>query len=471
MGGAVAVGAAIAAAPALSSRTRRLLEGPVAPTLLRLAAPNVLVMVLQAAVSTLDAVFVGWLGSDALAGVSLVFPLVMLMQTMSAGGMGGGVASAVARALGGGRRAEADALVVHSLVIAVIMAATFTLLLELGGPALYHAMGGEGAALAAAALYSRVLFGGALAYWLFNTLGSVIRGTGNMVLPASVMVGSGCLYLALSPALILGWGPLPRLGIAGAAAASVASFSLGSLALLGFLLSGRSLVRPRGLRLRWPLFREILRVGAPGSLNTILTNLTVVLLTGLVGPFGATALAGYGLGARLEYLQIPIVFGLGSGLVTMVGTSMGAGHRARAQRVAWVGAAMAAGVTGTIGILAALFPHAWLGLFTSDPAVLAAGTRYLRLVGPCYGFFGAGLALYFASQGAGRLLWPLLSSVIRLVIAAAGGWLAARWLGAGLAGIFAAMGGALVAMGLVNVAAVHFGAWRAPAPAAARRSP
>src|SRR5216684_8210063 len=172
-------------------------------------------MVLQAAVSTLDAVFVSWLGSDALAGVSLVFPLVMLMQTMSAGGMGGGVASAVARALGGGRRAEADALVVHALVIAVIMAAAFTLLLELGGPALYHAMGGDGAVLASATLYSRVLFGGALAYWLFNTLGSVIRGTGNMALPASVMVGSGCLYLALSPALILGWGPLPRLGIAG----------------------------------------------------------------------------------------------------------------------------------------------------------------------------------------------------------------------------------------------------------------
>jgi Na+-driven multidrug efflux pump len=172
-----AAGVAVASATALSPRTRRLLEGPVAPSLLRLAAPNVLVMVLQAVVSTLDAVFVGWLGSDALAGVSLVFPLVMLMQTMSAGGMGGGVASAVARALGGGRRAEADALVVHSLVIAVIMAAAFTLLLELGGPALYHAMGGDGAVLASAVLYSRVLFGGALAYWLFNTLGSVIRGT------------------------------------------------------------------------------------------------------------------------------------------------------------------------------------------------------------------------------------------------------------------------------------------------------
>jgi putative MATE family efflux protein len=421
----------------------------VARTLLVLAAPNVLVMVLQAAVSTLDAVFVGWLGSAALAGVSIVFPLVMLMQTMSAGGMGGGVASAVARALGAGRRADADALV--------------TLTLELAGPALFHAMGGTDEVLAAAVTYSRVLFGGAVAYWLFNTLSSAIRGSGNMAVPASVMVATGILYLALSPALILGWGPLPRLGIAGAAAASVVSFGVGSVVLLAFLYSGRSLVRPalRGHGLRRRLFWEILRVGAPGSLNTILTNLTVVVLTALVGPFGATALAGYGLGARLEYLQIPIVFGLGSGLVTMVGTSIGAGDRARAVRVAWVGSAMAAGITGVIGILAALFPLAWLGLFTTDPGVLAAGTRYLTIVGPFYGFFGAGLALYFASQGAGRLLWPLLAGFTRLVVAAAGGWLATRWLGGGLSGLFAAMAVALVVFGVINVAAVRLGAWRA----------
>ena len=95
------------ASPSIGARTRRLLEAPVAPTLLRLAAPNVLVMVLQAVVATMDGVFVGWLGAGALAGVSLVYPLVMLMQTMSAGGMGGGVSSAVARALGAGRPRQA----------------------------------------------------------------------------------------------------------------------------------------------------------------------------------------------------------------------------------------------------------------------------------------------------------------------------------------------------------------------------
>ena len=121
---------------------------------------------------------------------------------------------------------------------------------------------------------------------------------------------------------------------------------------------------------------------------------------------------------------------------------------------------MAAAITGTIGTLAALFPHAWLGLFTTDPEVLAAGTWYLRVVGPCYGFFGAGLALYFASQGAGRLLWPLLAGLTRLIIAGVGGWLATRWLDGGLSGLFGAMAVALVVFGTINVLAVRLGAWR-----------
>jgi putative MATE family efflux protein len=452
----------VQAAPPMAARTRLLLEGPVAPTLLRLAAPNVLVMLLQAAVSTLDAVFVGWLGGEALAGVSVVFPLVMLMQTMSAGGMGGGVASAVARAVGAGRQKEADALVAHAFIIALGMGALFTVAALAGGPWLYRAMGGTGGTLDAALAYSHVIFGGAVAYWLYNTLSAVVRGTGNMALPATVMVANGAVYLALAPALIMGWGPVPRLGVAGAAAASVTSFALGSLVLGVYLASGRSLVTLSLARIRprWALFRDILRVGAPGSLNTVFTNLTIVLVTALVGPFGAHALAGYGMGARLEYLQIPLVFGLGAALVTMVGTNMGAGNLARAQHVAWVGSGLAALVTGAVGLFGALFPHVWLGLFSRDAEVLAAGTLYLRTVGPLYGFFGLGLALYFASQGAGRLGWPLFAGFARLAIAGGGGFIAVRWLGGGLAQIFAVMAVALFVFGTVNALAVRFGAWR-----------
>jgi Na+-driven multidrug efflux pump len=144
----------------------------------------------------------------------------------------------------------------------------------------------------------------------------------------------------------------------------------------------------------------------------------------------------------------------------MVGTSVGAGNFARAERVAWVGAGIAAGVTGAIGLLAALFPYAWLGLFTGDADVLATGARYLGIVGPFYGFFGAGLALYFASQGAGRLLWPLLAGFARLFIAAGGGWLVVHSFDAGLSGLFAVMAFALVVLGLTVAVAIRAGAWR-----------
>jgi Na+-driven multidrug efflux pump len=306
------------------------------------------------------------------------------------------------------------------------------------------------------------MFGGAVVFWLMNTLSSIVRGTGTMALPAAVTTVSALIYLALAPALVMGWGPFPRLGVAGTATANLIGFGLATLVLLGYLASPWSAVRLtfRGLEIRRAHFWEILRVGAPGSVNTILTNLTVVLMTGLVGPFGTLALAGYGMGARLEYLQIPLVFGMGSALVAMVGTNVGAGKIARAERVAWTGASIAAGVTGSIGLLAAAFPRVWLGLFTADEQAQAVGTTYLHIVGPFYGFFGLGLALYFASQGAGRLGWPLAAGFLRLAVAVAGGWFAGYRLGWGLPGIFAAMAIALFVFGISLAAAIKAGAWR-----------
>jgi Na+-driven multidrug efflux pump len=218
------------------------------------------------------------------------------------------------------------------------------------------------------------------------------------------------------------------------------------------------------MRLRWPLFRDILRVGAVAALVTLQTNLTVAITTGIVGRFGPAAIAGYGTGSRIEYLLVPLVFGLGGPLVALVGTNIGAGRRDRALRAAWVGAAIAAGLCETVGLAAAAWPAAWLALFDTDPAMLEAGAQYLRAVGPFYGLFGVGLALYFASQGAGRLLWPLLANLARLLIAAGGGWTVLQASG-GLAQVFAVLAVALAAFGLINAAAVACGAWfDAPAP-------
>jgi len=238
---------------------------------------------------------------------------------------------------------------------------------------------------------------------------------------------------------------------------------LGSLALLVYLRSPRSLIRLSlvGFAFRRTLFREILRVGAVAALITVGTNLTIAIATGLVGQFGSAAIAGYGTASRIEYLLIPLVFGLGGPLVAMVGTNIGAGERERALRVAWIGAAIAALLCETIGLLAAAFPQAWLLLFDRDPAMLDAGARYLRVVGPFYGLFGLGMALYFASQGAGRLAWPLIANLARLTIAAAGGSLALR-LSGNLNDVFLALAIALAVFGIINAAAVAGGAWFGP---------
>ncbi|MBE7204538.1 MAG: MATE family efflux transporter, partial [Parafilimonas terrae] len=133
------------------------------------------------------------------------------------------------------------------------------------------------------------------------------------------------------------------------------------------------------------------------------------------------------------------------------------GQPARALQVAGCGAVIAFALTEAIGLLAAWRPEVWLSLFGTDPAMLSAGTAYLTAVGPAYGFFGLGLVLYFASQGAGRLLWPLIGGFVRVAIAVGGGWLALAL--AGLSGLFAALAAGLVAYGLIVATAVWRGVW------------
>jgi putative MATE family efflux protein len=443
----------------LSPRTRVLLHGAIVPTLLLMAWPNVLVMFAQAATGLIETWFVSKLGTDALAGMALVFPGVMLVQMISAGAMGGGISSAIARALGAGRRDEADSLVLHALVITVALGAAFSVVMLAFGRPIYRALGGEGGELDAAVSYSNVVFAGNVLLWVMNGLANVVRGTGNMLVPALIICVGVVVLVPLSPLLIFGIGPFPALGIAGGGAALVLFYAAGTAVLVWYILSGRNIARLRLSRLRWPLFRDILGVGAVASLTSIQTNVIIALATALVATAaGPGAAAGYGTGARLEYLLIPIIFGLGAPLVALVGTNVGAGQRERALRIALVGGAIAFTITEAIGIAAAIWPRLWITQFSADPHVVETGITYLSLVGPTYGFFGLGLALYFASQGAGRLFWPLSAGFLRMLVAIGGGWLALRLTGS-LQWLFAALALGLFLHGAVLLAAIASGAW------------
>jgi putative MATE family efflux protein len=416
-------------------------------------------MVVQSAIGLIETYFVARLGTDALAGMALVFPLLMVIQMISAGAMGGGILSSVARALGSNRREDANGLVWHAVAIAVVLGCATTAAALGFGPRLYGAMGGRDGSLTAALTYSNLVFAGAVPLWLYNSLAAIIRGTGNMAVPATVTVVGALVLLPLSPALIFGVGPLPRLGIAGGAVAVVAFYIVGSVIFAAYLWSARGVLSPSAMppALAWAPTREILRIGAVSALVSVTTNVSIAIATGFAGGFGPAAVAGFGTGARLEYLLVPLVFGLGAPLAAMVGTSVGAGRPERALRVAWVGAAIAGGITEAIGIAAATFPHGWLSLFGDDPTMIDVGVQYLRIVGPFYGFFGLGLALYFASQGVGRLGWPLIAALTRLTLAVGGGWFGVKL--AGLTGLFVALGLALAAVGIVTSVAVGSGVW------------
>jgi len=410
----------------------------------------------QAACQTVEVAFIGRLGTEVLAGYALVLPLLLLMQMMSAGAMGGGVSAAIARALGAGRRDEASALVAHAGLIDIAMGLLFTLAIEGFGPAIFRAMGGSGEAVGHATVYARVLFAGSLLVWLANTLGAVLRGAGNMRLPATIMLLAWGFDAALSILLLTRTG----LGIAGAAIAYVATFLLASAGMVAAILRGGAGFAPSlRVRLDLGLFGRILSVGLVASAMAAIANLTTVLVTALVSRHGSAAIAAYGVGVRLEFLMIPLAYGRGAALTALVGLRVGAGDWAGARITASRGAAMAGAIAGAVGAAVALAPHPLARAFATDPEVRAAIGLYLVRVGPAFPGLGIGMALYFAAQGAGRMRIPFLASLVRIALAAGGGaWAGDRF---GLSGLFAAVAAALVGYGAIVAASVRPSIWSA----------
>jgi len=313
--------------------------GPIFSTLLRLSAPNVLNLLAFAGMITFDGFFLGRLGSDALAGASLAFPWVMLVLQTTNSGMGAGVSSAVARALGAGQRERADALVFHAFLLALALGAIFATLMLLGGPFLFRSMGGRDDMLAAALSYANVRWRRRLHLHAQSArqCGARHRQHG--------AAGGRPGRLRAGPHRPIAAADLRRRPIAGARCGG-RGLGLGDSVCRrqrgAYLVPAvAACARPAGLRAATPrreLFADILKVGVPGLINTAITNLSVVVLTGVAGQLGRDAAIGYAMGARLEYILQPIAFGFGTAIVTMVGTNWGARQYRRARAIALTGA-------------------------------------------------------------------------------------------------------------------------------------
>ena len=388
-----------------------LLDGPILRTLLWLAWPNVIALSAGTCVVIAETSYIGRLGVESLAAMALVFPCVILTMTMSGGAMGGGVASAIARALGAGDRERASTLAAHALLIGLCFGLTFMLGMLIFGPRLLELLGGRGNVLAQAVAYSQIFFGGAVLPWLMNTMAGIFRGTGNMKLPSLMILSSAVSQIILGGTLGLGLGPVPQFGMRGVAAGSLIAYTI-SISIMGwYLFSGRARVVPRifGLRVQWAMFIDILKVGAVSCFSPLQSVLTISIFTHMLAGFGTAILAGYGIGARLEFMLTSVAFAVGIASVPMIGMAVGAERIKRARRIAWSAGTVSFVSVGVIGTFIAIFPDLWVNIFTDNADVRLASHQYLSTAAPMYAFIGLAMSMYFSSQGAAKVLGPVLA--------------------------------------------------------------
>jgi Na+-driven multidrug efflux pump len=441
-------------APAAPAPSR----GELARRILALAAPTTLGSAVQSACMLAETWLAARQGTTALAGWAVVLPFSLLLGMMSAGAMGGGVSSAIARALGAKRPEEASALVLHAIIIALVFAAGFILPLAIFPRTVLGAIGGAEAAEAAAA-YAMWSFGaGAIPAWLLNVLASVLRGGGRHALATRAQLAAWLLYPPLAFLLMEPAG----FGLAGLGMAFALCMAAGAAGMAVQVLRGMAGFQPHlGVALQPALFWRILSVGGVACIMATISNLTTILVTARIKAMGPAAVAAYGVSARLEFLMIPLAFGVGAALTAMVGRAVGGGDWLLARRIAWVGTGMALCVTVPVAAFVALAPATTAAFFTHDPAVQEIAIGALGIVGPAMPFFGGGMALYFASIGAARMGHPVLAGLARIAVAVGGGWWLAEGLGWGLDGQLLGVALGIIAFGLINAVGVRPGVWRA----------
>jgi len=368
--------------------------------------------------------FLGFLGTEALAIIAIIFPFQMLMLMMAAGAIGGGVTSSVGRAVGSKDIKRAEASCFHSILVAFGMALIFTIIFLLYSENIFKFMGATEIILVGAINYAKVFFAFSIFFWLTHILASIIRGLGNTYIPSkAIVIGSLC-QIILSYVFTFGIYGNFKYGILGPAISIVICHIIMMAYLFYYLIFKQSILKVKFHKFSNLIFIDIMKVGGLGLLNSITIALTVGVMTGYIGNFGPNALAGYGIGARLELILTPIIFGIGAALTASVSINFGSKQFARARKIAFTGGIVCFLIIGLIGLFINLFPQFLYQNFSSNPDVIKYCLKYILIVTPFYCLFGFGQAIYFSSQGTGKMIKPILVGILRFSCVVLFGYLA-----------------------------------------------
>lgn len=428
-----------------------LTAGSVTGHLVKLTAPMVVGILAVISYNLVDTWFVSRLGTKALAAMGFTFPVAMIVQTLALG-LGVGTSSVLSRAIGKGNRDEVRRLTSHALVLAVlIVAAVAALGMATIGP-LFRLLGATEDLLPLIRSYMEVWYLGVICVVVPMVGNNAIRATGDSVVPGAIMVSSALVNVILDPMLIFGFGPIPAMGIRGAAVATVIGRSCSlciSLAVLHFR-EGLLEWKWPSLQSLWNSWKPLLAVGLPAAATNIIIPMANGMLTRLVAAFGPAAVAGFGAATRIQSFSLIPLFALSTALVPFVGQNMGARHYDRCHR-GEEGALLFAGAWGMFcWLLAFFFASPLARLFSRDPQVILSMASYLRVVFAALAFHGACDLATAAFNGRGHALTATALNGLRMFgLTLPLAWIGSRW---GLQGMFAGMAGAAVLSAIVALA-------------------
>src|ERR1700756_950147 len=275
-----------------------------------------------------------------------------------------------------------------------------------------------------------------------------------------MILSSAVCQIIFGGTLGLGLGPIPQFGMRGVAAGALMAYLI-SISVMGwYLFSGRARVVPKlwGLRIQWAMLFDILKVGAVACFSPLQGVLTISIFTHMLASFGTAVLAGYGIGARLEFMLTSVAFAIGIASVPMIGMAIGAEKVVRARRIAWTAGLVSFVSVGAVASIIAMFPDLWVNIFTGDASVREASRQYLATAAPCYAFIGLAISMYFSSQGAAKVVGPVLAQSARLVFIGLGGWYFATHERAA-ANFFVLAASSMVVLGVLSSASVILTRW------------
>jgi putative MATE family efflux protein len=381
---------------------------PVRRAVLLLAVPMVLELLLESLLVIVNIFFVARLGAEAVAAVGLTEALATVLDAVAIG-LGVAVTSMVARRIGEGDGDGAALAAGQALWLGAFIGAAAGLGGLVYAPELLAAMGASPAVVATGSDYARLLLGGSFTIVFLYLLNACFRGAGDPGVTLRALWIANGLNLLLDPLLIFGLGPVPALGVTGAALASHLGRGAGIVYLVWRLSRAdtRLHLRLHHLRLVWPVAARLLRISVGGITQFALETASWIALVRMVAAHGAAAVAGFTIALRIISFTILPAWGLGNAAATLVGQNLGAGNPDRAERSVWYAARCNVAYLVTIGLVFVLFPGAVMDLFTADPEVARFGVECLRIICCGYAVFAIGMIMVQSLNGAGATHIPM----------------------------------------------------------------